>query len=296
VPGRSLIGLAALVLVAGAAGLWLTRPVSLPADAVAGLAGDAARGERQFWAGGCASCHAPAEAEDAARLVLAGGEPLETPFGTFVAPNISPDPEAGIGSWSTLDFANAMLRGVSPEGAHYYPAFPYTSYARMSLQDVVDLKAFLDTLPASDAQSPPHALAFPYNIRRGLGLWKQRYLVSDWVVEDLPDAPALAGRALVEGAGHCGECHTPRDGFGGLDTARWLEGAPNPTGRGQIPPLAGPDFDWSAADIAYYLETGFTPAFDSAGGHMAAVVENMAELSAEDRQAIAAYLKALPAD
>lgn len=291
---RIALALVAVGLVLAAAGLWLSSPNRLPGAAVAGLTGDPVRGERLFWAGGCASCHAGPEAEGAEKLVLAGGEPLATPFGSFVAPNISPDPEHGIGGWSDLDFANAMQRGVSPDGRHYYPAFPYTSYARMELQEIVDLKAYLDTLPASAVESADHDLAFPFTLRRGIGLWKQLYLSEDWVMAEPADAQIEAGRTLVEGAGHCGECHTPRDSFGGADTARWMAGAPNPTGKGRIPAIAPPEFDWSAADIAYYLESGFTPEFDTAGGHMAAVVSNMAMLTPEDRAAIAAYLKALP--
>lgn len=291
-----LLFLVAAAVIGGAAGVWLSQPRPLGAEAVAGLEGDAARGETLFWAGGCASCHAAPEAEGEAKLVLAGGQRLASDFGTFVAPNISPDPEHGIGGWSDLDMVNAMLRGVSPSGRHYYPAFPYTSYARMSVQDVVDLKAFLDGLPASDADSADHEMGFPFTIRRGIGLWKRLYLDDGWVLEEAADPLVQRGRYLVEGPAHCGECHTPRDGFGGLDTARWMTGAPNPSGEGTIPSIAPGDLDWSATDIAYYLETGFTPEFDSAGGHMAKVVENMAQLPAEDRQAVAAYLKALPGE
>ena len=291
-----LLFLIAAAVIGGAAGLWLSQPRPLGEEAVAGVEGDAARGETLFWAGGCASCHAASEAEGEAKLVLAGGQRLASDFGTFIAPNISPDPGQGIGGWSDLDMVNAMLRGISPAGRHYYPAFPYTSYTRMSVQDVVDLKAFLDTLPASGAESADHEMGFPFTIRRGIGLWKRLYLDAGWILTEAADPLVQRGRYLVEGPAHCGECHTPRDGFGGLDTARWLEGAPNPSGEGTIPSLAPGDFDWSATDIAYYLETGFTPEFDSAGGHMAKVVENMAKLPAEDRQAVAAYLKALPED
>jgi mono/diheme cytochrome c family protein len=226
--------------------------------------------------------------------VLSGGHRLETPFGTYVGPNLSPDPTHGIGSWTLAQFADAMLKGVSPEGRHYYPVFPYTSYARMTLQDVADLKAFIDTLPASARADEPHALSFPWSVRRGIGLWKRRYLDSRWVAA--ADTPLIErGRYLVEGPAHCGECHTPRDPYGGLDTARWMAGAPNPSGTGKIPNITPAALQWSAADIAYYLETGFDPGFDSAGGSMAAVVRHMARLPASDRDAIAAYVKALPA-
>lgn len=289
---RLLAILLVLGLVAGLTGWLLSRPAPLPDAATAGLNGDAARGETVFWAAGCAACHAAPDSEGDARLVLAGGYRITSPFGTFVAPNISPS-SAGIGGWSTQDLANALIAGVSPAGRHYYPSLPYTTYARMTLQDVADLKAFLDTLPPSDVASLPHELSFPFTVRRGLGLWKQLYLNGDWVVP--AEGETLErGRYLVEALGHCAECHTPRDAFGGLDSAQWLQGAPNPSGEGRIPGIAPSQLDWSAEDIAYYLETGFTPDFDSAGGEMADVIANLAHLSAEDRAAIAAYLKAVP--
>ena len=163
----------------------------------------------------------------------------------------------------------------------------------MEMQDVADLKAFMDTLPASDAPNAPHELAFPYSLRMSVGAWKALALSDDWAT-DAPTPELERGRYLAEALAHCGECHTPRDGLGRLDRASWMAGAPNPSGEGRIPGLTPAQFDWVANDIAYYLETGFTPSFDSAGGHMAAVVKNMARLTPEDRAAIAAYVKALP--
>jgi len=299
---RFALSAALAVLVVGVGAYALTTPRRLAASAVAAEgSGVAARGEALFWAGGCASCHAPAGAEGEDRLKLGGGAPLVTKFGTFHAPNISPDREHGIGAWTLADFANALQRGVAPDGLHLYPAFPYTSYARMTPGDVADLHAYLATLPAVTADAPANDLAFPFNIRRGLGLWQLAFLDPEPVV-DLPvEATALVrrGQYLVEGLGHCGECHTPRrlGGLGGLDTSRWLGGGPAPEGRGRIPNItpAGAIADWSEDDIATYLETGFTPDFDSAGGSMAEVVQNIAKLPAADRDAIAAYLKAVPA-
>lgn len=287
------LAIIALALATAGAGafLWLTAPQRIDAALVTELTGDATRGQQVFHIGGCASCHAPPGAEGEARLALGGGERFETPFGVFVAPNVSPGPE-GIGGWSAVDFANAMQAGVAPDGRHYYPAFPYASYARMTPQDVVDLKAYMDGLPMHPAQNQPHELRFPFNIRRALGLWKRAHL---------SDAPVIAveetlerGRYLVEGPGHCAECHTPRDFTGGLDKARWMGGAPNPEGKGRIPNITPGALKWSAADIAEYLKSGFTPDYDSAGGSMAKVIRNTSLLSDDDRNAIAAYLKALP--
>jgi mono/diheme cytochrome c family protein len=284
--------LIALVLVGAATGWFLTRPQTLDAASLAGLTGDATAGETVFNAAGCASCHAAPGAEGEDRLVLSGGYRMKSPFGTFVAPNISPS-SAGIGGWSTLSFANAVLRGVSPDGAHYYPSFPYGSYARMTLEDVVDLKAFMDTLPPSDTASAPHELSFPFSIRRSVGGWKLLFADDDWVMP-AGTAQLERGRYLVEALGHCAECHTPRNALGGLDTSRWMQGAPNPSGQGRILAINSTNLSWSAGDIAYYLESGFTPDFDSAGGNMTDVIANMSKLSAEDREAIAAYVKSVP--
>ncbi len=290
-----------LVIVVGAA-WWITRPQTIAAADLPDHRPDPAAGERIFWAGGCASCHASpvngkrAKGDD--KLLLGGGLELDTPYGVFRVPNISPHAADGIGGWSLTDFVNAMQRGVSPDGRHYYPSFPYTSYARMPVEDVMDLKAFLDTLSPVGGRIEAHSLGFPWSVRRGIGAWKRLYLGTAAMAQE--ESPTLVerGRVLVEGAGHCGECHTPRDRFGGLLRERWLAGAPNPEGKGRVPNITpgGKNIsEWSAADIAYYLESGFTPDFDTVGGSMVAVQENMAKLSAEDRAAIAAYLLALPA-
>lgn len=291
----------ALAVIAGAAAWFLTSPQPVEASALASLEpGDASRGEQVFWAGGCVSCHAPVGAQGDEQLELSGGLKLASDFGTFVAPNISPHPTDGIGGWSDAEFVSAMMRGVSPEGKHYYPAFPYASYARMNPQDVVDLFAFIKTLPAVEGNAGEHELPFPFSVSRGIGLWKMLYLSDEPVMAFGHDAdPAvLRGQYLVEGPGHCGECHTARDFAGGLDMSQWLAGAPAMEGDGRIPNITPSDDgigSWSADDLAYYLESGFTPDFDSAGGEMAKVIRNLAKLPAEDRQAIAAYLKAIPA-
>lgn len=284
------------------AGWWLTRPVGFaPGDVserTAGHVPDLANGERLFNAGGCASCHGRIEDGKPQRDIMAGGLEMTSPVGTFRAPNISPHPEQGIGGWTALEFLDAMQRGVSPQGRHYYPAFPYASYARMEATDLLDLKAYLDGLPASDHVVGGHELSFPYSLRRGIGLWKRLYLDADPVIEVTSgDAVLERGRYLVEGPGHCGECHTPRNFAQAMDPGRWLGGAPNPEGEGRVPnitPGRASFGDWSADDIAYYLESGVDPDFDVVGGSMVAVQENMARLDAADREAIAAYLKALP--
>ena len=293
---------AALAAVLVVVGWWLTSAQPFADTDLPDHEPDSVAGRDVFWAGGCSSCHAaPVDGKRAsgdAKLRLGGGAELDTPYGVFRVPNISPHEADDIGAWSMLDFVNAMQRGVSPEGRHYYPSFPYVSYAKMTTEDVMDLKAYLDTLPAVAGRPDEHALRFPWNVRRGIGLWKRRYLDDAPVVAiEEADATVKRGRELVEGAGHCGECHTPRDRFGGLLANRWLGGAPAAEGAGQIPnitpggkSLAG----WSTGDISYYLESGFTPDFDTVGGSMVAVQENMALLPKSDRDAIAAYLKSIP--
>lgn len=278
-----------------AGGLYvMARPKPLPETAVAGLTGDPAKGELVFWAAGCASCHMAPEAKGAAELVLSGGQRFPSDFGTFIAPNISQDHEHGIGNWSLLDLANAITRGVSPEGEHYYPALPYASYAKMEMQDVADLYAFMKTLPADPTPSQPHELGFPFNIRDSIGVWKLLFLSKDWALPGNLTPTATRGRYIAEAMAHCGECHTPRNLLGGMDTSRWLGGAPNPSGEGKIPNITPDKLKWAAADIVQYLTTGFTPEFDVVGGHMAHVVENMGRLPESDRLAVAEYILAVP--
>jgi mono/diheme cytochrome c family protein len=291
---RFLRWLLALGLIGGLAIWFLARPNPMAEADLAGLTGDAVKGELVFWAAGCASCHMAPEAKGAAQLVLVGGQRFPSDFGTFIAPNISQDPEHGIGGRSLLDLANALTRGVSPEGEHLYPALPYASYAKMQLQDIADLHAFLQTLPADPTPSQPHELGFPFSLRQTLGVWKLLYLSNDWAIPGSLTPTAERGRYIAEALAHCGECHTPRTALGGMDSARWLGGAPNPSGEGRIPNITPGKLGWTAPDILRYLTNGFTPDFDSAGGHMAHVVENMARLPEADRQAVAEYLLAIP--
>lgn len=289
---KLLARLSVLGVIIAAAGLWLTRPVYVDVAKFNALTGSAERGETILIAAGCVSCHrAPRNESD---ISLAGGQQFETPFGTFVAPNISATAETGLAGWSLSDFASAVTYGSAPDGAHYFPAFPYASYSKMKSQDVADLWAYMSSLPAEERTNEPHDIAFPFNIRLSVGGWKMLFFSDDWIAK--ADAPELErGRYLVEALGHCAECHTPRNVLGGLNTDEWMQGAPNPSGKGRIPGIAPNVLDWSAGDIAYYLETGFTPDFDSAGGEMTEVIRNTSRLTPEDRNAIAAYLKALDA-
>ena len=284
-----------VVLVVGAAvAWWVTRPAP-PQEAIAeGHTSDLENGALVFAAAGCASCHAAPGAEGEAQQVLAGGQAFESDFGTFYAPNISPSP-AGIGGWDLAAFARAVRQGVSPEGQHYYPAFPYTAYQFMTDTDVADLFAYISSLPVSDQANLPHGVGFPFNIRRSVGGWKWLFAEDDYVLSGSLSPELERGRYLVEALAHCGECHTPRNAFGAVDRDRWLAGAPNPSGKGRIPDITPGTLEWSEADLVYYFESGLTPDYDSAGGSMVAVINNLATLPESDRAAIAAYLKAVPA-
>jgi mono/diheme cytochrome c family protein len=291
--------LVALVILGAAfsLGLWIA---SAPAPLLIGIDlkdGEASRGKLIFDAGGCASCHMTKGQED--RLQLGGGRALNSPFGVFVAPNISSHPRDGIGQWSARDLVNAMKRGVSPRGEHYYPAFPYTTYARARIGDIADLMAYLRSLPAVEGRAPDHRLSFPFTLRRGLGLWKALYLD----LQDLPriegETPEMArGRYLSEALAHCAECHSGRDLLGGIRRDQRYAGGPDLEGDGFVPNISQHESalaNWSLKDIDYLLARGALPDGDYVGGSMADVVTNMAELPAADRTAIAAYVKSLPA-
>ena len=225
---------------------------------------------------------------------------LSSPFGTFYVPNISPDAADGIGVWSEADFVTALWKGTSPRGRHLFPAFPYTSYQHMELTDLRDLFAYLKTLPPVAGRVRQHDLAFPFNIRRLIGLWKLLFLHGGPFV---PDATKSAqwnrGAYLVNGPDHCAECHSPRNFLGAIVESERFAGGPTPNGRGWVPNItaAGLQHDdppWSEKDIASFLADSMTPSGDFIGGGMAEVVRNTALLSTNDRAAIAAYIASLP--
>lgn len=272
--------------------IWSTPelPEGMPAP-------DAKRGEYVYRASGCASCHT---AKGAAAKPLAGGYRLKTDFGTFVTPNITPDRETGIGAWSETDFIRAMTIGVSPDGRHYYPSFPYTSYTRMTLLDIRDLWAYLKTVPAVKATHPDHELGFPYSIRPGLGVWKVFFFSPGrFQADDAKSKDWNRGAYLVTGPGHCGECHTPRNFLGVPDSSRAMAGTPKGPEGGAIPNITPHKTDgignWSRDEVVSMLEIGMTPSGDSVGGTMGKVIENgTSKLTATDRTAIAIYLLSLP--
>jgi mono/diheme cytochrome c family protein len=290
-------GLIALVFVAAgvpalAAG-WVLSAPKVPEITLAPYNPDLANGRTMFLIGGCSSCHAVPKQDDATRL--GGGLALPTAFGTFYVPNISSDARDGIGGWSEAQFIAAMRYGISPVGQHLYPAFPYTSYHLMRAEDLRDLFAYLKTLPAIAGTVRDHALTFPFSIRRSVGLWKLLFLDD---AQFRPDPAQSAqwnrGAYLVNGPGHCAECHSPRNILGGVIARRRFTGGKSPTGQGGIPDITqGKLHDWTAEDFVEVLDSGMTPDADRVGGAMVEVVANTRQLGAADREAMAVYLKSL---
>jgi len=240
----------ALLAALAAAGVywWLSAPVVAAAGTAPARVPDLANGQVMFNAGGCASCHAVPDQPD--RLRLGGGVAIKSPFGTFYAPNISSDPTDGIGKWSDAEFVNAVMHGVSPDGQHYFPAFPYTSYQHARREDVLDLFAYLKTLPAVAGKVRDHDVHFPFNIRRNVGIWKFLFLDGKPFLADSAKSPQWnRGAYLVNSFGHCAECHSPRNALGGIIAGQRFAGGPNPEGEGWVPNITQKGLrEWSAKD------------------------------------------------
>ena len=246
--------------------------------------GDAKKGEYLAKAGGCAGCHTETAA---GAVAYAGGRVLDTPFGTFYGPNITPHPQAGIGRWSEQDFFRAMRQGQRPDGAHYYPAFPYPAFTRIRDEDLRELWAYLRSLPANSKASRPHELRFPFGWRWLLWGWKLLFFTPGAV-------QAERGAYLVNALGHCGECHTPRNFLGGPKKSRHLAGGELPEGR--APNLTPTGLKrWTDAELKEFLRTGSTPEGDTTSDVMYEVVRNTtSQLTAQDLDALTAYLRSLP--
>ncbi|HEV2334178.1 MAG TPA: cytochrome c [Stellaceae bacterium] len=264
----------------------------------AGAAGpDAvARGAYLATAAGCANCHT-----DSAHggQPYAGGVALRTPFGTFYTPNITPDPETGIGRWNDAQFARALREGVRPDGANYFPAFPYPSFTLITDADALAIKAYLFSLPAVHQPDRPHDLPFPVSWRKLQTGWKLLFF-QPGPFRPAPGRSAAYNRGayLVTALAHCGECHTPRSPLGSPDPNGFLAGTPDGPDGKKVPNITQDKQtgigDWSEADILALLKTGMTPDFDFVGGAMSEVVRDTAELTDDDRAAIAEYLQTVP--
>ena len=292
-----LIGLAvlgvvgAVVVFVGAR--WLTRgDIDLPDHTPS-----VENGAYIFAAAGCAGCHT---AQDDDATPLAGGRELATPFGTFYGPNITADPAHGIGAWTDEDFVRALAQGVSPDGADYFPVFPYTSFTAMSVGDMLDLKAYIFSLPTDPRPNTGHEVAFPFGFRPALAVWK----VLNFEQGPLPDVADRddvwhRGRYLAAALGHCGECHTPRDMMGARIDDMLLAGTEDGPEGGAVPNITPHEATgiggWSDGDLRFFFVSGMDPAGDFAGSGMGEVIENTTSaLTDADRDALIAYLRALP--
>jgi mono/diheme cytochrome c family protein len=255
------------------------------------------RGAYLFIAADCQACHTDVKNKGAA---MAGGRALKTPFGTFYSPNITPDPETGIGNWSDEDFIRALREGVSPEDDYYFPAFPYTSYTRMTDRDILDLKAYLFSLPPVKQANREHEIDFPFGWRFTLGPWQWiNFTPGPMSPDPAKDAVWNRGAYLVRALGHCGECHTPRGWLGGTDEAYALSGTPDGPEGDKVPNVTPhPETGlggWEKDAIIRVLRTGMLPDGDYVGSGMGEVVDtSTSKLTDADRDAIATYLMSLP--
>jgi mono/diheme cytochrome c family protein len=256
-----------------------------------------ARGAYLANAADCVACHTDRDHDG---RPFAGGRAIATPFGTFYSPNITPDPDTGIGRWTEAQFLRALRDGVSPDGANYFPVFPYPSFTKITDADALAIKAYLFSLPPVRHANRSHDVSFPFSWRFLQHGWKLLFF-DEGRFQPAPERSAAYNRGayLVTALAHCGECHTPRNWFGATESDRFLGG--NPRGPdGKFVPNITPDpqtgiGNWSVEDIVTLLKTGQTPEFDFVGGAMAEVVKSTARITEGDRRAIAVYLKSVPA-
>ena len=245
-----------------------------------------ARGRYLVDAGGCVSCHAGTEHPES----LSGGLALESEFGTFHAPNITPHDSTGIGGWSAAEFLLALKHGRSPGGGFYYPAFPYLSYGGMTDQDVLDVAAYLTSLPAVEFAAPAHEVP-GWLFRWMLAGWNRIAWMSQPEILAESDSQLARGAYLARHLGHCGECHTPRNFIGIPDLAREFAGARMGESEAEAIDAQGL-IQWAVGDLTFFLSLGVKPDGEFVGGEMEAVIEhNTSRLTTDDQQALAAFLK-----
>lgn len=287
----------------------LFRQITLVAGCIVGLfwfvPADAANfarlenGKYVLTAAGCIGCHTTKKDHDKG-IVLGGGRGLKTPFGLFYSPNITPHPENGIGKWTEANFIEAMRNGKNPDGEHYLPVFPYTSFTQITDSDLRDLWGYMQTLPIVDHENIPHGAPFIFRMRFTLGPWKMiNFKAGAFQPQADQSAEWNRGAYLVNALGHCGECHTPRNLMGGMKSDLYHSGSNDGPEGGSVPNITMHGEtgigDWSDDDLDTLLTMGMLPDGDFVGSGMAEVVENTGKLRPEDRKAIITYLKSTPA-
>ncbi len=261
------------------------------------LAADVKRGEYLFAAAGCKGCHTDVKHKGPP---LAGGRQLKTAFGVFYSPNITPDRDHGIGKWSDADFVRALRFGLAPDGRHYFPVFPYPSYTGITDKDLLDIKAYLFTRPASAKANKPHDINPLFGQRFLIAVWKTLYF-KPGPFKSSPEKSGIWNRGayLVNALSHCAECHTPRNALGAIKRDRWMAGTNEGPQGGTVPNIT-PDREtgigrWPKGDLEEVLQTGLLPDGDFVGDAMGEVVDDVTgKLISDDIKAIAAYLRSLP--
>jgi mono/diheme cytochrome c family protein len=287
----------ALLAVPGLIGAWfLSAPRPIHVSSLPAHTANLENGKLLYNAGGCYSCHLPGpEAKPEATGLPVGGTPLKTPIGTLFPPNLI---SSDLRNWTDIQFVNAMQRGISPDGRHYIPAFPYTSYAAMKVEDILDIKAHLASLTSFENVNRPADIPLSFVIRRGLGLWKHIGLdTTPWAPDPTKSASWNRGSYLVNGPGHCNECHTPRTIFMTSNNAQKFVGGPHPEGIGKVPSLRDligrgryKDIKDLATAFQFGEEFGYS---DMSSGGMGKVQSNLSKLPEADILAIAEYVASL---
>lgn len=260
------------------------------------------RGHYLALAGNCATCHTVAGGE-----TMAGGLPFKTPFGTLYSTNITPDPDTGIGNWTEEQFANAMRKGVRPDGQHLYPAFPYTAFTKLSDEDVSALYAYMKTVPAVNAPAPANELSFPASQRWAMGIWKMLFFTEGRFTADASKSEEWnRGAYLVDGLGHCSSCHSPRNFLGAEKTDAALTGGEytDKVASGELRTWSAPNLtsasnglgSWPLEDLTAYLHTGRNSFTETYGPMNEVIMNSTRHLREADVRAMATYLKDLPAN
>ena len=256
---------------------------------------DKERGKYLFNISGCKNCHT--QKKDGNKLP-AGGVRIKTPFGIFYGSNITPDKEFGIGDWRDMDFLNALKKGISPTGNDYFPVFPYNSYTQLTNRDILDIKSYIFSLPPVAIKNIKHELKFPKLMRKATYFWKLLFFKEgdfEYVNQKSPNWNR--GAYLVRAVAHCGECHSPRNIFGGIKNYKSLSG--NMTGLHNLSaPNITPDIatgigNWKKSEFIDFLQSGMLPNGDFTGGKMAEVIDNFSVLKRKDTKAITDYILSL---
>ncbi len=264
---------------------------------VKAVAADAEHGKYILTAAGCIGCHTTKE-DSQKGVLMSGGRALKTPFGVFYSPNITPDPDHGIGTWTEANFIDALRHGKRPDGSHYLPVFPYTSFTKMTDADMLDLWAYIKTMPAVATPNKPHTAPFIFRMRFTIGPWKVLNFDPGVFQADTDKSPEWNRGAYIANAlAHCGECHTPRNLMGGLKQDMYLAGTKDGP-EGEAVPNITPDQEtgigqWSEDDLDTAMTMGMLPDGDFVGSGMAEVVENLAKLTPDDRKALVTYLNSI---